>query len=228
MQFLKLSLFVLFSLSLFAQDGQRFSSKECLNASYDTTIKSEGKFFGLMKNDLYIKKSKCIIQIKYKGILESVWDIDLCREPIHMKVTSKGSQNVFKRENECTENSTSDFCYYLKELKTNISDYGLIFAKGLREKLSDPHGQIYCISLLVNKYFDQEVVFSLFDKPVDLYSDKDSGCALPEKKAEPKAIAPESESNKIPEVGNGSKEPKMSTQESERPYKNESESENKF
>ena len=226
MQFLKLSFLVLFSISLFAQDGQKFSSQECLDASYDTTIKSEGKFFGLMKNDLYIKKTKCIIQIKYKGILESVWDIDLCREPIHMKVTSKGSQNVFKREEECTENSTSDFCYYLKELKTNISDYGLIFAKGLREKLSDPHGQIYCISLLVNKYFDQEVVFSLFDKPVDLYSNKNDGCIAAEDTT--KTSSTQGQSNKIPQVGNGLEESQLSTQESQRPYKTENETEDKF
>lgn len=178
MQYLKLSFLVFFLIT--AANGQKFSSKECLDASFDTSIKSKGKFFGLIKNDISISKNKCKITFKHKGILESVWNVDLCREPIHMKVLSKGSENVFKREEACTQESTSDFCYYLKELKTNISDYGLIFAEGLREKLKDPHGQVYCTSLLLDKYFDDETVFSLFTKPQDIYSDKTEACELPE------------------------------------------------
>lgn len=211
MQFLKLNFILLLALNSYANNQSRFSSKECLSADYETTIKSEGKFFGLIKNDLFVKKSKCDIEVKHKGILESVWNIDLCREPIHMKVTSKGSQNVFKKEGECKDDSTSDFCYYLKELKTNISDYGLIFAKGLREKLSDPHGQIYCTSLLLDKYFDDSVVFSLFDKTVNLYSEKKEVCVLPSKEEKSEKVSEESESQQTPQIG--SSEPKSSTEE---------------
>lgn len=179
MQYLKFSflLIVLFSSSLFAE---KFNSKECLSSSFKTTIKSKGKFFGLIKNNVLIDKDKCKIKIQHQGILDSTWNIDICREPIHMKVMSKGSENVFKRSEDCTDKSTSDYCYYLKELKTNISDYGLIFAEGLREKLKDPHGQVYCVSLLVNRYFDDQVVFSLFNEPKDIYTKELEGCTLPE------------------------------------------------
>lgn len=187
MQFLKLSLIFIISVNI-ALANAKFSSKECLESSFETIIKSKGKFFGLIKNDLKVKKNKCLIEIRHKGILESIWNIDICREPIHMKVTSKGSQNVFKKANECNSESTDDFCYYLNELKVNIDDYGLIFAKGLKENLKDPHGQIYCTSLLINKYFDENIVFSLFEKTVDLYSEKTETCELPkvEKTTTPK------------------------------------------
>lgn len=180
MQYSKFSFLVLFICSsLFAQ---KFMSKDCLDASFSTNVKSQGKFFGLIKNNISINKDKCKMTIKHEGILDSTWNIDICREPIHMKVLSKGSENVFKRTEDCSENSTSDYCYYLKELKTNISDYGLIFAEGLREKLKDPHGQVYCVSLLVNRYFDDEVIFSLFHDPKDIYSKETEACALPVEK----------------------------------------------
>lgn len=195
MQYLKFSFLVLFLIT--GAFGQKFSSKECLDASFETSIKSKGKFFGLIKNDISISKNKCKITFKHKGILESIWNVDLCREPIHMKVLSKGSENVFKRQETCSKESTSDFCYYLKELKTNISDYGLIFAEGLREKLKDPHGQVYCTSLLLDRYFDDQVVFSLFTEPKDIYSEKTEACELPETQNNMSTPVETSEESKI-------------------------------
>jgi hypothetical protein len=195
MQYLKLKILVFVLVT--GAFGQKFTSKECLDSSFETSIKSKGKFFGLIKNDISISKNKCKVTFKHKGILESVWSVDLCREPIHMKVLSKGSENVFKRQETCSKESTSDFCYYLKELKSNISDYGLIFAEGLREKLKDPHGQVYCTSLLLDRYFDDQVVFSLFTKPQDIYSEKTEGCELPETQSEISTPVKMSEESKI-------------------------------
>lgn len=195
MQYLKLNLLVLFLIT--GAHAQKFSSKECLEASFETSIKSKGKFFGLIKNDIYISKNKCKVTFKHSGILDSVWNVDLCREPIHMKVLSKGSENVFKRQETCTKESKSDFCYFLKELKSNISDYGLIFAEGLREKLKDPHGQVYCTALLLDRYFDDQIVFSLFTRPKDIYSEKTEGCELPEAQTKMSSVVKESEGSKI-------------------------------
>lgn len=198
MQFLKLNfLFLLLVTSVYSQ---KFTSKDCLDAQFETSIKSKGKFFGLIKNDISISKNKCKVTFKHKGILESIWNVDLCREPIHMKVLSKGSENVFKKTEDCTKESTSDFCYYLKELKTNISDYGLIFAEGLREKLKDPHGQVYCTSLLLDRYFVDNIVFSLFTRPKDIYTQSSDACALPQDNRSVSKVESEDAKTEIPET----------------------------
>lgn len=180
MQWFKYSFFLVLAFTSLNSMANRFSSVECLNSSYKTEIKNEGKFFGLLKNQLNINKDKCQIEIKFKGILETIWNIDICREPIHMKVTSKGSQNVYKREKECTENDKSDYCYFRNELMENIQDQGLIFAQGQKEVLNDSHGQTYCSYLLIQRYVDDGYVFSSFDNPKNIY-EKQEACELPKK-----------------------------------------------
>lgn len=166
MQWSKFScLVLLFSFSL-ANAEVRFTSKQCLESSFDSDIKAEGQFFGLLKNDLKVKKDKCLITVNYKRILETEWVIDVCREPIHMKVTEKGSQNVYRRLAECQHANESDFCKSWKELKTLIEDRALIFAEGQRELLSTSHGQVYCSYTLLKKHLDEGILFSLFDEEV--------------------------------------------------------------
>lgn len=183
MQWLKYSYllgFIFISSSVYAN---KFSSEECLNSKYDTQIKHKGKFFGLVENKISIQKKQCLIKVKFKGILETTWKIDVCREPIHMKVTSKGSQDVYKREKKCEETTKSDFCYYRNELMENIQDHGLIFADGQREDLKQSHGQTYCSYLLLQRYLDNGVVFSTFETPKNIYKEQ-TACAVPvEKKA---------------------------------------------
>lgn len=169
MQWSKFSLITLFffiSTASFAE--VRFTSKQCLEASFNSDIQAEGQFFGLLKNDFKINKDKCIITVNYKRVLETEWIIDVCREPIHMKVTSKGSQSVYKRLAECQHANESDFCKSWKELKTLIEDRALIFAEGQRELLSTSHGQVYCSYTLLKKHLDEGILFSLFDELIDL------------------------------------------------------------
>jgi len=149
--------------------AKKFSSQECLEAKFSTEIINQGKFFGLLKNKLNIEKERCLLTIKFKSILEKTWVIDLCREPVHMKVTDKGSQNVYKREKSCDNGEVNDFCYFWNELRDNLQDNGLIFAEGEREKLSDAHGQTYCSSLLLEKYLGEGNLFSQYDKGGDIY-----------------------------------------------------------
>lgn len=167
MLFLRFSLLFLFSIN-FAM-AQKFSSQECLSSNFKTEINHEGKFFGLIKNKLEIKKNHCLINIKFKNILETQWDIDICREPIHMKLTSRGSQNVYKRKGACQGEST-DYCTYWRELENTIQDYGLIFAKGERENLGEDHGRTYCTFLLVRKYLKEGYLFSKYDESIDILS----------------------------------------------------------
>ncbi len=149
--------------------GQKFTSKQCLDAKFETSIKHEGKFFGLIKNNLKIEKSQCIVEIKFKNILETKWLIDICREPIHIKVTSKGSQSVYKRSEKCEKSNKSDYCSFYIELYDTLQDYGLIFAEGERENLSTSHGQTYCTFLLLKRYLHDGYLFSKYDLPKNLF-----------------------------------------------------------
>jgi hypothetical protein len=189
MQWSKFSLLLvlLLSFSVFAEE--RFTSVQCLNSDFETSVKNEGKFFGLIKNDLLIKKNKCLIEVTFKGILETVWTVDICREPIHMKVKSKGSQSVYKRIEKCDKEDKSDYCYFRDELVLNLQDQGLIFAKGIKEKLSDAHGQVYCSYLLLKNYLDDGKLFSQFDKELNLYK-KDASCEIPKIESQDKTQQP--------------------------------------
>jgi len=147
-----------------------FTPRVCLMSSFETEIKHEGKFFGLIKNQLNIKKEECNIEINYKKILDTRWKIDICREPVHVKVLSKGSLEVFKRKDDCT-NSNDEFCKSWRELEMILQDHGLIFAKGERESLETSHGKTYCTYLLLKKYLKSGILFSKYKNPIDIFSE---------------------------------------------------------
>ena len=170
MSFLRYSLLFILSFNAWSAG---FSSNECVMSNLQTSVTHEGKFFGLIKNDLKIEKDQCRIKITYHKILETLWDIDICREPIHMKVTSKASQSVYKRENDC-HGDKSDYCHYLKDLLSVIQDHGLIFAKGDREDIKSPHGQTYCVYRLLKLYLEEGRLFSKYKPNGNIFRDRSS------------------------------------------------------
>src|SRR5690606_9964555 len=149
MQWLKFSIIISFFISLNILAETKFSSLECFNANFKMDVKAQEQFFGLLQNTLKIDKDKCIFKITQKRVLETEWVVDVCREPIHMKVTSKGNQSVYKRLTGCDQDTKRDFCDSWKELKGLIEDRGLIFAEGQREVLSSDHGKVYCSYLIL-------------------------------------------------------------------------------
>jgi hypothetical protein len=183
MQWLKFNLIVTFILFSAIAEAAKFTSKECLDAKYNAVIEHKGKFFGLLENKLSFYKEQCNLEIRFKGVLETIWKIDVCREPIHMKVTSKGSQEVYKREKKCEKTTKSDYCYFRNELMANIEDHGLIYAEGDRESLNQPHGQIYCSYLLIQRYVDDGYLFSIHENPKNIYQEQ-TACEIPSLKDE--------------------------------------------
>lgn len=182
MQWFKYSLFALLIIQASVSIAQKFTSDECLHSEYVTSIKNEGALFGLIKNNLVISKKECEVEIKYQNILETTWKIDICRKPIHIKLSSKGSQSVYKRVGECKQKNDSDYCQYWGELKEVLQDYGLIYAEGEREVIASAHGQTYCSYLLLEEYLGKGTLFSKYEKSKNLFKMKSSdSCELPVK-----------------------------------------------
>ena len=205
-------LFLLLSSNVYAQ---KFNSKQCLDSKFKTSIKNEGKFFGLVKNDLSIDKTQCIINVTYKNILETNWLIDICREPIHIKVTSKGNQSVYKMVDDCEKNKNQDYCTYQSELNETLQDYGLIFAKGERENLQTPHGQTYCTYLLIKKYLEDGFLFSKYDIPQNIFNDGSSTVTNNAPEAIKRAFMPTTAPNDTPPNHSDSLENKIEEKASE-------------
>ncbi|HXH29754.1 MAG TPA: hypothetical protein VNJ01_02965 [Bacteriovoracaceae bacterium] len=177
MAFKKFSfLLCVLSLNLFANDQSRFSSKSCLDASYKMKMTQKGPLFGLLKQEFIVDKNNCIVHVIHKKYLPKEWIVDVCREPVHIKVTSATGVDVAKKEAECFNQDktkdTSDFCSQYFDLLDVIQDDGLIFAEGDRDDLSSNHGKTYCSYLLVRKYLNESVVFSRYTDVPEIFLDK--------------------------------------------------------
>ncbi len=175
MVFTKFSLIVLLTLSS-AYAQTRFSSKSCLDATYKMKMVQKGPLFGLLKQEFIIDKKGCIVHISHKKYLPKEWFVDVCREPVHIKVTSATGVDVAKKEAECINvdksKDTSDLCAQYFDMMDVIQDDGLIFAEGDRDNLSSDHGKTYCSYLLMRKYLNDSVVFSRYTDIQDIFLEK--------------------------------------------------------
>jgi hypothetical protein len=194
MLLLKFSLMTLFLIPY--SFGMSFSSQVCLMGQFDTNIQNEGEYFGLLKNNLSITKDQCNIKVKYKRLLETEWKVDICREPVHIKVLNKGKLEVFKRKGSCDERS-DQFCDSWAELKKTLQDQGLIFAEGERENLQSAHGKTYCVYLLLNKYLEEGILFSKYKNPVDIFVNSPKSVKKEQPKDEEVKEETPSESNEV-------------------------------
>ena len=177
MVYIKFSIGLMLGLSLTASFAQtRFSSKSCLDSSYRMKMVQKGPLFGLLKQEFQIDKKNCLIHISHHKYLPKEWFIDVCREPVHIKVTSATGVDVAKKDGEClvTDKSrnTSDFCSQLYDLMDVIQDDGLIFAEGDRDNLSSNHGKTYCAYLLLKKYLNESIIFSRYTEVPDIFLEK--------------------------------------------------------
>lgn len=139
-----------------------FTLEDCLNANYSTEIKHKVKPFGLVENKLAISKSNCVIEVSHEKmkVFKSRWQIDVCREPVHIKEGLKAFE-VLKRTQAC-QGHKDEFCSSLKKLSSVIQDDGLIFAEGEKEELRSDHGKIYCSYQLIQRYLGNGLVLSRY------------------------------------------------------------------
>ena len=202
MAFIRFS--VLFLLSIGVAEAQsRFLPKSCLDSSYKMKMTQRGPLFGLLAQEFIIDKKNCILQISHKKYLPKEWIIDVCREPVHVKVTSATGVDVAKKEAECTNKDksrdTSDFCAQYFTMMDVIQDDGLIFAEGDRDNLTSPHGKTYCTYLLLKKYLNDGVVFSRYTDVPDIFIEKKQEAKDPITPATPEGVQvkPEDEQSAI-------------------------------
>jgi hypothetical protein len=172
MAFIKFSIILILSIPMaFAQT--RFSPKSCLDSIYRMKMVQKGPLFGLLKQEFVIDKKNCLIHITHQKYLPKEWFVDVCREPVHIKVTSATGVDVAKKETECLNTDktrdTSDFCSQYFDVMDVIQDDGLIFAEGDRDNLSSDHGKVYCSFLLLKKYLNESVVFSRYTDVPDIF-----------------------------------------------------------
>ena len=207
MVFIKFSFILLFVLSS-VQAQTRFSSKSCLDATYKMKMIQKGPLFGLLKQEFLIDKKDCIIHIKHKKYFPKEWFIDVCREPVHIKVTSATGVDVAKKEAECIHvdktKDTSDFCSQYFDLMDVIQDEGLIFAEGDRDNLSSNHGKTYCSYLLLKRYLNDSIVFSRYTDVPDIFIEKVKETPSPLLPKEPTASKKENQEAKANSVPDSS------------------------
>lgn len=172
MAFIKFSLVFIFIFST-ALAQTRFSSKSCLDSTYKMKMIQKGPLFGLLKQEFQIDKKNCLIHILHHKYFPKEWYIDVCREPVHIKVTSATGVDVAKKDGNCLNvdksRDTSDFCSQYFNLIDVIQDDGLIFAEGDRDNLSSAHGKTYCTYLLIKKYLNESVIFSRYTEVPDIF-----------------------------------------------------------
>ena len=153
-------------LSTSAMALERFSPKACLEGNFKTKIAHKGPLFGLLPHELVLEKKNCLVKISYRRYLPKEWVVDVCREPVHIKVASATGTDVAKKVQECVKpdksRDTSDFCGQYFDMVDVIQDDGLIFAEGDRDSLSTPHGRTYCIYLLLERYLSDNILFSRY------------------------------------------------------------------
>lgn len=150
--------FILFFISF---SVSAINDNECLKGTYNVEVIHKGQPFGLLPVKLNISKNECIITVSHERLryLKKNWEIDVCREPVHIK-NGLGAVEVIKKTGPCPGKGNSSFCSELTNIFQVIQDDGLIFAPGEKERLSTDHGKVYCSYLLLKKYLNDSLVFN--------------------------------------------------------------------
>lgn len=137
-----------------------FKTSDCVGQSFVGKFSIQKGPFGLFPLEMVVKKNRCIIDISKKLFLESSWQIDLCREPVHIKRKSwTGDGFDLRKSYPCKEDKS--YCQVVDELITSVENDALIYAQGERETLYSDHGKFYCTYLLLKSYLRDAKVFSL-------------------------------------------------------------------
>ena len=125
---------------------------------------------------LKVKKEFCVLNLELTRyfVWTTKWKIDVCRDPIHMKV-GYSLDEILKKTMNCNfQAKKNSFCQEFEKLSSVIEDNLLIFAKGEKESLDTDHGKSYCSFELIKKYLDRNKIFSRYENyPDEVFTNED-------------------------------------------------------
>lgn len=149
-----------FSLLFLSLSVYSFSGNECFGDAFQVEVKHPSFPMGLLSKTLSIEKKDCEIKVSHNEMKyrNRAWTIDVCREPIHLKINSSDIE-VVRKVSDCKNNSDK-FCKEFQILKRIMQDDGLIFAEGDKTNLESSHGKVFCSYLLLNEYLEQSIVMT--------------------------------------------------------------------
>lgn len=165
-----------------------FTDMECLNSTFESSVSHKGMPFGLTETTVKVKKENCLIIVEHNELkyIYNKWEIDVCREPIHIKESS-GAIEVLKKTGNCNSpQKNEEFCKAASKIEAVLQDDGLIFADGEKENLNSDHGRLYCTFLILKSYLRKDVIYSRHRNYEDTLFNSDlktkETCPVPEKK----------------------------------------------
>ena len=139
-----------------------FTSSECILTSFKKKIQLPNKYFGIFKRELFLSKERCLMSLKYKySFWFSQWEIDLCRDPIHVRYENFFGPELIRKDGECDKGQKNSFCQTLSNLHDLIDNELLIYSEGERDQISSGHGTAYCLDLLFKSYLVRNFSFSM-------------------------------------------------------------------
>lgn len=157
---MRLFLCSLFVLQLSSALASSYPQAECVQSPFQVKINRKGAFFGLLPYEFKMTKKRCVIDFDYREYYPIHWSVDICREPVHIKVEKFASASVIKKTGECND-LTSEFCVELKKMMEVIQNDGLIYAEGERDTLETTHGKLFCMYTLLGNYMVSNNYFSM-------------------------------------------------------------------
>ena len=98
-KFVLIYLLLMFSLNSFSET---FDENLCFNKNFKASISRKVLPFGLLSRSIILNKKDCVASIEYSAyeFKKISWEVDVCREPIHIKKGSS-SVEVLKYSNDC-------------------------------------------------------------------------------------------------------------------------------
>ncbi len=137
-----------------------FSFDSCVKRDLKVDIASK-KAFGFIDYKLNLEKKRCVIEIQRENFFKSAWKIDICKEPIHLKVLEYFTNKNYIIEKKCSDESEDTFCKKKRQLISIMEKELLINSEGEKENLDSHYGISYCIYELLKKYLNEGMIFSM-------------------------------------------------------------------
>lgn len=176
-----------------------FQTSECVTRSFDGSVEIKKGLMGMFPWTMSVSKNRCLLDFKHKQFVETSWQIDLCREPVHIKIQSWFGEQFFLRQTyPCREKQ--DYCKKVDDLLDKLQNAALIYAKGERETINTDHGKFFCSYLLIKQYLMEGSVFSLtIPSSVNIFHNTPlEAFGAEEQKAEQKIAEPTPEASIAP------------------------------